>query len=194
VPSPLPFHTPEPVYLTLITSMFLHAGWLHIGGNMLFLYIFGDNVEDRMGHLPYLIFYLFCGVIASLAQVVVSQDSALPNLGASGAIAGVLAAYLVLFPWARVRTVIFIFIFFTIVTLPALVLIGLWFVLQFFDGVASLATTQQNMGGVAYFAHIAGFVTGLLITLILRPRLQPTPPLSYPPFPRHPRAMGPLQW
>jgi membrane associated rhomboid family serine protease len=161
---------------------------------MLFLYIFGDNVEDRMGHLPYLLFYLLCGVIASLAQVAVSPDSTLPNLGASGAIAGVLAAYLVLFPWARVRTVVFLFIFFTIVTLPALVLIGLWFVLQLFSGVASLSTTQQSVGGVAYFAHIAGFVTGLLITLLLRPRLQPPMPVSYPSFPRHPDAMGPVRW
>jgi membrane associated rhomboid family serine protease len=147
-----------------------------------------------MGHLPYLLFYLLCGVIASLAQVAVSPDSTLPNLGASGAIAGVLAAYLVLFPWARVRTVVFLFIFFTIVTLPALVLIGLWFVLQLFSGVASLSTTQQSVGGVAYFAHIAGFVTGLLITLLLRPRLQPPMPVSYPSFPRHPDAMGSVRW
>ncbi len=194
VPAHLPFQTPNPVYLTIITSMFLHAGWLHIGGNMLFLYIFGDNVEDRMGHLPYLIFYLFCGVVASIAQVAVSSNSDIPSLGASGAIAGVLAAYLLLFPWAGVRTIIFIFIFFTIVTLPAIVLIGLWFVLQFFDGVASLSTAQQSMGGVAYFAHVGGFVAGLVITFLLRPRLQPPPPVSYPPFPRHPRASGPVQW
>src|SRR5438067_12421476 len=101
VPAHLPFHTPNPVYLTIITAMFLHAGWLHIGGNMLFLYIFGDNVEDRMGHLPYLVFYLFCGVIASITQVAIDPGSPVPSLGASGAIAGVLAAYLVLFPLAR---------------------------------------------------------------------------------------------
>jgi membrane associated rhomboid family serine protease len=129
-----------------------------------------------------------------LPQIAVSPDSSLPNLGSSGAIAGVLGAYVVLFPWARVRTVIFLFIFFSIVMLPALVLIGLWFVLQFFDGVASLTTTQQNMGGVAYVAHSAGFVTGLLITLLVRPRLQPPPPVSYPSFPPHPQGMGPLQW
>src|SRR2546422_491343 len=117
-PANLPFHTPDPVYLTLITAMFLHAGWLHIGGNMLFLYIFGDNVEDRMGHIPYLLFYLSCGVIAGIAQIAVAPDSSIPSLGASGAIAGVLAAYLVLFPLAGVRTLIFIFIFFTIVTVP----------------------------------------------------------------------------
>lgn len=196
VSSNLPFHTPNPVYLTLITAMFLHAGWLHIGGNMLFLYIFGDNVEDRMGHIPYLLFYLFCGVIAGITQVAVDPNSSVPSLGASGAIAGVLASYLVLFPWAQVRTVIFIFIFFTIVTLPAFILIGLWFLLQFFDGLASLATVQQGMGGVGYFAHIGGFVTGLVITLLLRPwlRLRPPPSISYPPFPRHPSATGPVQW
>ncbi len=193
VPPNLPFHTPNPVYLTVLTSMFLHAGWLHIGGNMLYLFIFGDNVEDRMGHLPYLIFYLFCGIIASIAQVAAAPDSPIPSLGASGAIAGVLAAYLVLFPMAGVRTIIFIFIFFTIVTLPAIVLIGLWFVLQLFDGVASLSQVQQGMGGVAYLAHVGGFVSGLVITLLLRSRLQPPPTASYPYFPRHPNATGPAR-
>jgi membrane associated rhomboid family serine protease len=188
------FHTPDPVYLTLITSMFLHGGWLHIGGNMLFLYIFGDNVEDRMGHLAYLVFYLVCGVIASIAQILVDPGSQVPSLGASGAIAGVLAAYLLLFPWAKVRTVIFIFIFFTIVTLPSFVLIGLWFVLQFFNGVASLAHVQQDMGGVAYFAHIGGFVAGLILTLLFRPAMRPPAPISYPPFPRHPYSSGPTRW
>ncbi len=194
VPAHLPFHTPDPVYLTLITSMFLHAGWLHIGGNMLFLYIFGDNVEDRMGHLPYLAFYLFCGVVAGITQVAVDPGSSIPSLGASGAIAGVLAAYLVLFPWARVRTVIFIFIFFTIVTLPAIVLIGLWFLLQLFDGVAGLSNVQQGMGGVAYFAHVGGFITGLLITLLLRPRLRPPASINYPYFPRHPNSTDLAAW
>src|SRR5256886_6751918 len=194
VPATIPFHTPDPVYLTLITAMFLHAGWLHIGGNMLFLYIFGDNVEDRMGHLPYLVFYLFCGVVASIAQIAVDPNSTLPSLGASGAIAGVLAAYLVLFPLAKVRTIIFIFIFFTIVTLPAIVLIGIWFLLQFFDGVASLGNAQQGMGGVAYFAHVGGFVTGLVITLLLRPLLKPPPDISYPYLPRHPPSSDPPAW
>jgi membrane associated rhomboid family serine protease len=188
VPAHLPFYTPEPVYLTLITAMFLHAGWLHIGGNMLYLFIFGDNVEDRMGHFPYLLFYLFCGVVAGITQIAVAPNSPIPSLGASGAIAGVLAAYLVLFPWAGVRTIIFIFIFFTIVTLPAIVLIGLWFLLQFFDGVAALSQVQQGMGGVGYFAHVGGFVTGLVITLVLRSRLQPPATTSYPYFPRYPYA------
>src|SRR5438270_11039670 len=140
VPAPLPFHTPDPVYLTIITAMFLHAGWLHIGGNMLFLFIFGDNVEARMGHLPYLVFYLFCGVIASIAQVAVDPNSSIPSLGASGAIAGVLAAYLLLCSFAKMSTMNFIFIFIALLTLPAIVLIGLWFLLQFFDGIASLGS------------------------------------------------------
>ncbi|WP_376795231.1 rhomboid family intramembrane serine protease [Thermogemmatispora sp.] len=182
----LAFQTPEPVYFTLITSQFLHAGWLHIGGNMLFLYVFGDNVEDRLGHFPYLCFYLLCGIVAGVAQAVAFPDSTIPSIGASGAIAGVLAAYLVLFPLAGVRTVIFIFFFFTIVTLPAIVLIGLWFLLQLFDGVASLAQVQQGMGGVAYLAHVGGFLTGLIITLLLRPWLKPPAPISYPSYPYHP--------
>jgi membrane associated rhomboid family serine protease len=193
-PTNLPFQTPDPVYLTLITSMFLHAGWLHIGGNMLFLYIFGDNVEDRMGHLPYLLFYLFCGVMAALAQIFVGPNTTIPSLGASGAIAGVLASYLVLFPWAGVRTIVFIFVFFTVVTLPAFVLIGLWFLLQLFDGVAALDTVQQGMGGVGYFAHIGGFVTGLIITFALRPLLGPPAEMSYPYFPRHPNAVDRSEW
>ena len=192
-----PFLTPNPVYLTLITSMFMHAGWLHIGGNMLFLYIFGDNVEDRMGHFPYLIFYLVCGIVASLVQSFASstgQASVIPSLGASGAIAGVLAAYLIMFPLAGVRTIIFIFIFFTFVTLPAYILIGVWFLLQLFDGVASLGAAQQGMGGVAYLAHVGGFLTGLIITLLWRPRRQPPADISYPYFPRHPNATDPTRW
>jgi membrane associated rhomboid family serine protease len=186
-PGPISFRTPNPVYLTLITSQFLHAGWLHIGGNMLFLYIFGDNVEDRMGHLRFLLFYLFCGIVAALTQVAVAPNATLPSLGASGAIAGVLGSYLVLFPSAKVRTIVFLFIFITLVTVPAIVLIGLWFLLQFFDGVASLSHVQQGMGGVAYFAHVGGFLTGLIITLFLRERLRPPAPISYPYFPRHPQ-------
>ncbi|MBO0782233.1 MAG: rhomboid family intramembrane serine protease [Ktedonobacteraceae bacterium] len=194
VPPGIPFHTPEPVYLTLITAMFLHAGWLHIGGNMLYLFIFGDNVEDRMGHIPYLLFYLFCGVIASIAQIVVGPQVTIPSLGASGAIAGVLAAYLVLFPWSGVRTLIFIFFFVTIVTLPAVVLIGIWFVIQFFDGITALADVQQGMGGVAYFAHVGGFIVGLVLTLLVRSSLQPPPPISYPFYPRHPNATRTTRW
>jgi membrane associated rhomboid family serine protease len=179
------FATPKPVYLTLITSMFMHGSWLHLGGNMLYLYIFGDNVEDRMGHFPYLIFYLFCGLVASIAQILVNPDSPIPSLGASGAIAGVLASYLVLFPWAGVKTVIIFVVFITITTVPAIILIGVWFLLQFFNGVTSLATTAQSMGGVAYFAHIGGFIAGLVVTWLFKPR-QPPADTTYPYFPRRP--------
>ena len=193
-PGPILFHTPNPVYLTLITSQFLHAGWLHIGGNMLFLYIFGDNVEDCMGHFWFLLFYLFCGIVAALTQVAVAPDATIPSLGASGAIAGVLGSYLVLFPSARVKTIIFIFIFITLVTVPAFVLIGLWFLLQFFDGIASLSHVQQGMGGVAYFAHVGGFLTGLIITFLVRERLRPPAPISYPYFPHHPQSTDLVNW
>ncbi len=188
LPQPFPYQTPSPVWLTIFTSMFMHAGWLHIAGNMLFLYIFGDNVEDRFGHLGYLIFYLFCGIIAALAQTFVDPNSTIPSLGASGAIAGVLAAYVVFFPGARVTTLIFLGIFFFITRLSAFILIGLWFALQFFDGVAALNDhTQQAMGGVAYFAHVGGFVAGLLVALLLRPFLRaPQRRYTYPRWPPYP--------
>ncbi|HEX8036902.1 MAG TPA: rhomboid family intramembrane serine protease [Ktedonobacterales bacterium] len=181
-----PFGQPSPVYITLLTSMFLHANLLHIAGNMLYLFIFGDNVEDRLGHIPYLIFYLFCGLVASVAQIVVMPNSELPNLGASGAIAGVLGAYLIFYPGSRVRTIIFLGFFFTLARLPAVLVIGLWFVLQFFSGLATLSTNPQA-GGVAYFAHIGGFVAGLLIALALRPLVkQKEYKQSYPYWPAHP--------
>ena len=181
-----PFGQPSPVYITLLTSMFLHANLLHIGGNMLYLFIFGDNVEDRLGHIPYLIFYLFCGFVASIAQILVSPNSTIPNLGASGAIAGVLGAYLIFYPGARVRTIIFLGIFFTLARLPAIIVIGVWIALQFFSGLQSLAAGPQS-GGVAYFAHIGGFIAGALIALIIRPFLkQKSYPQSYPYWPAHP--------
>ncbi len=189
LPQPFPFHTPQPVWLTIFTSMFMHAGWLHIGGNMLFLYIFGDNVEDRFGHIGYLLFYLFCGIAATLAQTFVDPNSTIPSLGASGAIAGVLAAYVVFYPGARVRSLIFLGIFITLATVPALVLIGAWFLLQFFDGVASLSShNAQASGGVAYFAHVGGFVAGLVIALVLRPMLKP--PTRVNTYPRWPNYSG----
>ena len=187
------FETPHPVYLTLITSMFMHGGWLHLGGNMLYLYVFGDNVEDRLGHMTYLVFYLFCGLVASLTQIFINPTSPIPNLGASGAIAGVLAGYLVLFPWAGVRTVIILVVFFTITTVPAFILIGLWFVLQFFSGLASLYATHQGMGGVAYFAHVGGFLAGLVITWLLKPRQPPPMDITYSYFPRR-SDMSPPSW
>ncbi len=142
--------------ITLITSMFLHGGWLHIGSNMLFLWIFGDNVEDAFGHVIYLIFYLVCGIVASLAQVLINTSSNVPGVGASGAIAGVLAAYIVLFGTRPVRV---------ITNVPSYVMIGLWIVTQLLSGFGSLGDTG---GGVAYWAHIGGFFAGLLLTFLLR--------------------------
>lgn len=186
-----PYGQPQPVYVTLLTSMFLHANLLHIGGNMLYLWIFGDNVEDRLGHVWYLIFYLFCGLVASVAQIVVAPDSQLLNLGASGAIAGVLGAYLVFFPGSKVRTLIYIGFFITFVRLSAFIVIGLWFVLQLVSGIQSLNPSQIEMGGVAYFAHVGGFAAGLVIALLVRPFVKPRATTkSYPYWPRHPEMNG----
>jgi membrane associated rhomboid family serine protease len=150
----------------LLTSMFLHGGWMHIISNMLYLWIFGDNVEDRLGLPVYAAFYLVAGIGASLAQVAVNPASTIPTIGASGAIAGVLGAYLVMFPRTRVRTLILAFRFIRIVELPALVVLGLWFVLQIFSGLASV--TSMAAGGVAWFAHIGGFVIGILVGLFYK--------------------------
>jgi membrane associated rhomboid family serine protease len=144
--------------------MFMHGGWTHIGGNMLFLFIFGDNVERALGHLRYLGFYLLCGLVASLAQVYSGPDSILPSLGASGAIAGVLAGYLVLFPRNRVRVLLGYFV----TTVPAIAMIGLWAVIQFVNGFGATGVNAQS-GGVAYMAHIGGFIAGLLLAFLLRP-------------------------
>jgi membrane associated rhomboid family serine protease len=158
-------------WLTLFASIFMHGGWLHIVGNMLFLWIFGNNVEDRMGRFRYGLFYLVCGVIAALSQLATDVSSGVPNIGASGAIAGVLGAYLVLYPRARVLTAITLLVFFAIVEVPAILLLGAWFVLQVLDGSAGLVTAGN--GGVAYFAHVGGFAAGLLLVWPLvrgRPR------------------------
>lgn len=185
-----PYGEPNPVYLTLLTSMFLHANLLHIAGNMLYLWIFGDNVEDRLGHVGYLVFYLFCGLVASVAQIAVAPDSKLLNLGASGAIAGVLGAYLVFFPGSRVRTLIYVGFFITFVRLSAFIVIGLWFALQLVSGLESLNPSQVQMGGVAYFAHVGGFVAGLVIALILRPFVKSRSyTKTYPYWPQHPELM-----
>ncbi len=154
--------------ITLITSMFLHAGWLHLGSNMLFLWIFGDNVEDAFGHVIYLIFYLVCGIAASMAQVLVSPSSTVPGVGASGAIAGVLAAYIVLFGSRPVR----VLMQGMMTTVPSYVMIGIWIVTQLLSGFGSLGDTQS--GGVAYWAHIGGFVAGLLLTFLLRGFARPS--------------------
>src|SRR3954454_5790884 len=149
-----------PTYLTPFTAMFMHGALLHLGGNMLFLWIFGNNVEDSMGPVKFLIFYLLGGIAAMALQVLVGPSSQIPTLGASGAIAAVLGGYILLFPRARVVTVIFIIFFFTIIELPALVVLGIWFVEQAFVGIRDLDGSQG--GGVAYFAHVGGFVFGLL--------------------------------
>jgi membrane associated rhomboid family serine protease len=150
-----------PTYLTIFTAMFMHGGLLHLGGNMLFLWIFGNNVEDSMGPVKFLIFYLLAGVAALALQIVIEPSSQVPTLGASGAIAGVLGGYLLLFPRARVVTVIFIIFFFTILELPALLVLGFWFLQQALFGYFDLAQPAGQGGGVAYFAHIGGFVFGL---------------------------------
>ena len=152
---------------TVFSSMFMHAGWLHLLGNMLYLWIFGDNVEDRLGHLKFLMFYLLCGIAAMGAQLVVSSDSSIPNLGASGAIAGVLGAYLVMFPRGAVR----VLQYGQILHVPALIVIGIWFALQLFSGIGSVASAAERggeTGGVAYMAHIGGFVAGFVLTYLFR--------------------------
>ncbi|MHB1195069.1 MAG: rhomboid family intramembrane serine protease [Longimicrobiales bacterium] len=150
---------------TVFTSMFMHAGWVHLGGNMLYLWIFGDNVEDRFGHIKFVIFYLLCGLLATAAQLAFSVGSNVPNLGASGAIAGVLGAYILLFPQGKVRVLQGQ----RVIQMPALIVIGMWIVLQFFSGIGSIAATAQR-GGVAYMAHIGGFVAGFVLTFLFRGR------------------------
>jgi membrane associated rhomboid family serine protease len=150
-------------FLTLFTAMFMHAGWVHLGGNMLYLWIFGDNVEDRFGHIPFLIFYLVCGLAATFAQLAFNMGSNVPNLGASGAVAGVLGAYILMFPKQKVKVLIGR----ATTQVSALIVIGLWIVLQFFSGIGSIADTTDT-GGVAYMAHIGGFIAGFVLTFFLR--------------------------
>ena len=154
---------PSGSFPTLFTSMFMHAGWLHLGGNMLYLWIFGDNVEDRFGHVKFTVFYLLCGLAATFAQLAFSSGSNVPNLGASGAIAGVLGAYILLFPGGRVKVLQGQ----QVIQVPALVVIGLWIVLQFFSGIGSVGNSA-NSGGVAYMAHIGGFIAGFALTFVFR--------------------------
>jgi membrane associated rhomboid family serine protease len=153
---------------TVFTAMFMHAGWLHLGGNMLYLWIFGDNVEDKFGPVKFLIFYIVCGVAATLAQYYVSPHSRIPNVGASGAIAGTLGAYLLMFPHARVRVLLYN----QIVAMPAILVLGFWIVLQVLSGAGALFATAQSedVGGVAYMAHVGGFAAGLLLTFLFRGR------------------------
>jgi membrane associated rhomboid family serine protease len=152
-----------PTWLTLLTSMFMHGGLLHLGGNMLFLWIFGNNIEDSMGPARFVAFYILGGLVALLAQTLIEPSAEVPTIGASGAVAAVLGGYALLYPRARVVTVIFIVFFFTIVTLPALLVLGAWFVLQAISGASSLVQPVGEGGGVAYFAHIGGFLFGLAL-------------------------------
>ena len=157
-------------WVAVLTSMFLHGGLLHVGGNMLFLWIFGDNVEDRMGHGRFVVFYLLCGAAAALAQTAMSPDSVVPMVGASGAVAGIMGAYFVLYPHSRIVTLIPLFVFFHVMEVPAIVFLGLWFVLQFVSGVGSIAaaTGGEPAGGIAFWAHVAGFVAGVSGVLVFR--------------------------
>jgi len=154
---------PAADFITLFTSMFMHGSWLHLGSNMLYLWIFGNNVEDRFGQSPFLIFYLLCGLAATALQLAFSLDSNIPNLGASGAIAGVLGSYVLMFPQSRVNVLQRQ----SVVPLPALMVIGFWFVLQLFSGIGSIAETADT-GGVAYMAHIGGFIAGFVLTFLFK--------------------------
>jgi membrane associated rhomboid family serine protease len=155
---------------TLISSMFLHGSWSHVLGNMWYLWIFGDNVEDRMGHFRFLVFYLLCGIVAAFGQILIDPTSTLPTIGASGAIAGVMGAYFVLYPQSRVLTLIPLIVFWEIVELPAIFLLGFWFLMQLFSAGAIAATANSQAGGVAFMAHVAGFLTGLVGVFIFRKR------------------------
>lgn len=166
----LTFDTTQPIHpvATVFSSMFLHGGLFHVGGNMLYLWIFGNNIEDMLGHLRFLIFYLLSGIVAAYAHTISSPDSLIPMIGASGAVSGVLGAYLLLFPHARVHTILFFGFFWQIVKLPALIVIGFWAIIQFINGVITKGVLGQ--GGVAWFAHIGGFLFGLITVRIWLPR------------------------
>jgi membrane associated rhomboid family serine protease len=158
-----------PVPLTIITAMFMHGGWIHVLSNMLFLWIFGDNIEDKLGHFRYLSFYLLCGVIASLSHILTNPSSQVPSIGASGAIAGVMGAYMVLFPKARIRTLLILGIFIQIVRVPAMVMLGYWILIQVLSGFAEVGLRAG--GGIAWFAHIGGFIAGFFLIMVMkRPR------------------------
>ena len=161
----LPPSIPYPFWTTLLTSMFLHGGWGHLGGNMLFLWIFGDNIEHRIGHLRFLLFYLVCGLAAGIAHILFNSGSAIPTVGASGAISGVLGGYLQLFPRNRV----YVLTWGGVAAVPAMLMLGLWILMQFINGFGAVAETPET-GGVAYLAHIGGFVAGMLLAPLFSPR------------------------
>ncbi len=157
-----------PIPLTIFTAMFMHGGWLHLLSNMLYLWIFGDNIEDKLGHVKYLLFYLTCGIAATLVHGLINFNSRIPTLGASGAIAGVLGAYLLLFPKARIKTLLFFGIFFQIIHIPAMLILGYWILIQILSAYAEYGT--KTGAGIAWFAHIGGFVAGLVLIVALKPR------------------------
>jgi membrane associated rhomboid family serine protease len=160
-------------FLPLFSAMFLHGGWLHLGGNMLYLWIFGDNIEDRLGHVGFLMFYLVCGLAAALTQIYINPTSKIPMVGASGAVAGVLGAYLVLFPHSRVLALIPILFFFQVVELPALLFLVFWFLMQFLSGAVAITAAPYATGGVAWWAHIGGFVSGMALGFLFPKRKRP---------------------
>jgi len=164
---------------SILTSMFLHGGWMHVLGNMWFLWIFGDNIEDLLGHTKFLLFYLLCGIAAAAGQVISSPYSTIPMVGASGAIAGVMGAYLIKFPRARILTLVFVFIFITTIEIPAPIMLVYWFVIQLFSGLGSIARTHVSQGGVAFFAHVGGFLTGMLLIKIMGTQDRYTRPRNY---------------
>jgi len=158
----------------LISSMFLHGSWLHVIGNMWYLWIFGDNIEDRLGHGRFIVFYFVCGIAAALGHIAMDPNSTLPTIGASGAIAGVMGAYFVLYPQSRVLTLVPLIVFWQIIELPAILLLGFWFVMQLFSaGAIAVTASTQGGGGVAFMAHVAGFVTGVIGVFVFRKRRQP---------------------
>jgi membrane associated rhomboid family serine protease len=170
----LSYHSgrPIPAPFTIFTSMFMHGGLMHIGGNMLYFWIFGNNIEDRLGHLRFVLFYLFCGVVAAFAHVLASPGSEIPMIGASGAISGVLGAYLLLFPSARVHTIVFFGFFIQVIRIPALIVIGFWAIIQLVSGLITQGVLHQ--GGTAWFAHVGGFLAGLVTIKLWLPRRSDT--------------------
>ena len=184
----LPPKIPYPLWTTLLTSMFLHGGWGHLGGNMLFLWIFGDNIEHRIGHLRFVVFYLACGLAAGLAHIVFNSSSVIPTVGASGAISGILGGYLLLFPRNRV----YVITWGGVATVPAIFMLGLWIVTQFINGFGEVARTDET-GGVAYMAHIGGFVAGMVLAPLLaagRASPQPRRRLAVARHPNNSRTIG----
>jgi len=155
-----------PVPLTILTAMFMHGGWIHLLSNMLFLWIFGDNIEDKLGHLKYLSFYMLCGLIASLSHIFTNLNSQVPTIGASGAIAGVMGAYIFLFPKARIRTLLILGIFIQIVRIPAIIVLGYWILIQVLSGFAEFGS--RTVSSIAWFAHIGGFIAGFFLIMVMK--------------------------